>query len=493
LRFINLLDDLRLKEQQSFYQSHRDRIQEHFDQIAPERDQWLERNRYYYDDIESLCRFVIPEGSRVLEIGCGNGQLLNTLKPSYGLGIDVSPALVAQARTKYPHLHFEVMDAASLEIDEPFDYVVLAGTVGYLADVQQTFKQLHRVCATQTRIIITHYSYLWQPLLDWAESIGQRMPQPAQNWLSQEDLKNLLSLTGFEVIRQGSRFIAPKKIPLVATAVNRYLGRIAPFDQLGLTSYVIARPANFQPETLVDHSYSVSVVIPARNEEGNIENALKRMPAMGSKTEVIFVEGNSTDNTWDEIQRVAEVYKDRWDISCFKQSGKGKADAVRKGFAHAKGDILMILDADLTAPPEDLPKFYEALATGRCEFANGSRLVYPRSYKAMPWLNTVANKFFGLVFSYLLDQPFKDTLCGTKVLWRRDYERIVEGRSYFGDFDPFGDFDLLFGAAKLNLKILDVPVRYQEREYGSSNIAHFREGLILLKMCAYASQKIKFI
>jgi SAM-dependent methyltransferase len=493
LRFFNLVDNLRVKEQQSFYQSHRDRIQEHFDKIAPERDQWLARNRYYYDDIESLCRFVIPQGSRVLEIGCGTGQLLHALQPGYGLGIDLSPALIAQARTKYPNLHFEVMDVASLEVDEPFDYVVLAGTVGYLADVQQVFKQFHRVCAPQTRIIITHYSYLWQPLLNWAESIGQRMPQPAQNWLSQEDLKNLLALTGFEVIRQGARFIAPKKIPFVATGINRYLGRIPPFDQLGLTSYVIARPAYFQPETLVDHSYSVSIVIPARNEEGNIENALRRLPAMGSKTEVIFVEGNSTDNTWDEIQRVAEVYKDRWDISCFKQSGKGKADAVRKGFAHAKGDILMILDADLTAPPEDLPKFYEALATGRCEFANGSRLVYPRSYEAMPWLNTVANKFFGLVFSYLLDQPFKDTLCGTKVLWRRDYERIVEGRSYFGDFDPFGDFDLLFGAAKLNLKILDVPVRYQEREYGSSNIAHFREGLILLKMCAYASQKIKFI
>jgi ubiquinone/menaquinone biosynthesis C-methylase UbiE len=487
------VDNLQLKEQQSFYQSHRDRIQEHFDKIAPERDQWLERNRYYYDDIESLYRFVIPQGSRVLEIGCGTGQLLHALQPSYGLGIDLSPALITQARTQYPDLHFEVMDVASLEVDEPFDYVVLAGTVGYLADVQQAFKQLHRVCAPQTRIIITHYSYLWQPLLNWAERIGQRMPQPAQNWLSQEDLKNLLALTGFEVIRQGARFIAPKKVPFIATAINRYLGRIAPFDHLGLTSYVIARPAYFQPETSIDHSYSVSVVIPARNEEGNIENALRRLPAMGSKTEVIFVEGNSTDHTWDEIQRVAEVYKDRWDISCFKQAGKGKADAVRKGFAHAKGDILMILDADLTAPPEDLPKFYEALATGRCEFANGSRLVYPRSYEAMPWLNTVANKFFGLVFSYLLDQPFKDTLCGTKVLWRRDYERIVEGRSYFGDFDPFGDFDLLFGAAKLNLKILDVPVRYQEREYGSSNIAHFREGLILLKMCAYASQKIKFI
>jgi glycosyltransferase involved in cell wall biosynthesis len=234
------------------------------------------------------------------------------------------------------------------------------------------------------------------------------------------------------------------------------------------------------------------VIIPARNEAGNIAAAVARLPQLGAHTEIIFVEGHSRDQTWEAIQAVVQGYQGPFTLKAFQQTGRGKADAVRLGYAQATGDMLLILDADLTVPPEDLPHFVEVLATGHGEFANGSRLVYPRSKTAMPWLNTLANKIFALMFSFLLEQPLKDTLCGTKVLWRSDYDRIAAGRSYFGDFDPFGDFDLLFGAAKLNLHIVEVPIRYQPRTYGSSNIAHFREGLVLLKMCLYASRKLKF-
>jgi glycosyltransferase involved in cell wall biosynthesis len=237
---------------------------------------------------------------------------------------------------------------------------------------------------------------------------------------------------------------------------------------------------------------SCTVVIPARNEAGNIRTAVEQMPRLGSRTELLFVEGHSRDDTWQVLHQIQAEHGADWDIKILKQPGRGKGDAVRAAFAQATGEVLMILDADLTVPPADLVKFYEVIASGRGEFANGSRLIYPRSRVAMPWLNTVANKFFGIAFSYLLDQRLKDTLCGTKVLWKADYDRIARGRSYFGDFDPFGDFDLLFGAAKLNLHIVEVPVRYRERTYGRSNIQHFKEGLLLLRMCLFASQKIKF-
>jgi glycosyltransferase involved in cell wall biosynthesis len=240
--------------------------------------------------------------------------------------------------------------------------------------------------------------------------------------------------------------------------------------------------------------YKVSVIIPARNEAGNIENAVKRTPKLGKWDELIFVEGNSSDNTKKEIERVIEKYKNKRNLVLINQGkGRGKGDAVRKGFAQAKGDILMILDADLTMPPEELPKYYRVISERIGEFVMGSRLVYPMENQAMRFLNILGNKFFSLAFSFLLDQKIKDTLCGTKVLFKDDYQQIVKNRSYFGDFDPFGDFDLIFGAAKLNLKIVEVPIRYKARTYGETNISRFKHGFLLLKMVLFASRKIKFI
>jgi glycosyltransferase involved in cell wall biosynthesis len=213
---------------------------------------------------------------------------------------------------------------------------------------------------------------------------------------------------------------------------------------------------------------------------------------MGAGTELIFVEGHSKDETWAAIQQVAADNPQR-KIKILQQTGRGKGDAVRAGFAVATGDVLMILDADLTMPPEELPKFYDVIASGRAEFANGVRLVYPMEEEAMQFLNLCANKAFGIIFTWLLGQPVKDTLCGTKVLTRAHYERIAGNRAYFGDFDPFGDFDLLFGAAKLNLKIADVPIRYRERTYGTTNIQRWKHGWLLLRMVMFAARKLKFV
>lgn len=465
--------------------------------MAPELDRWSHRNRYYYDDLARLHQFLIPSGSRVLEIGCGTGDLLAAINPAVGVGIDFAPAVVAIACQKHPQQTFYCLEAETLTpnlLDTEhhcFDYILLSGVLGYLEDIQTTLEQLQPFCHPGTRLILTFHNYLWEPVLRVAEAMGQRRPQPIQSWLSMDDVVNLLSVTGYLPLKRGRRFLMPKRIPGLSFLMNRYLGPLPLIKHLCLTNFVVARPdpslfATTEPPTC-------SVVIPARNEAGNIRDAIERLPQLGRHTEVIFVEGHSKDNTWAEIQALVETYQGPFTLKACQQTGKGKADAVRLGFAQASGDILLILDADLTVAPEDLPHFVKVIASGRGEFVNGSRLVYPRSRAAMPWLNTLANKIFALLFSFLLEQPLKDTLCGTKVLTRRDYDRIAEGRRYFGDFDPFGDFDLLFGAAKLNLHIVEVPIRYQSRTYGESNIAHVKEGMILLKMCAYASRKLKFI
>jgi glycosyltransferase involved in cell wall biosynthesis len=234
------------------------------------------------------------------------------------------------------------------------------------------------------------------------------------------------------------------------------------------------------------------VIIPARNEAGNIPAIFARTPQMGEGTELVLVEGHSRDKTYAAIEATVAEHPER---SCqlLRQTGIGKGDAVRLGFSRARGDVLMILDADLTVPPEDLPRFYEALVSGKGEFINGVRLVYPMEGQAMRFLNLLGNKFFSLAFSWLLGQSIKDTLCGTKVLWKKDYEAITNNRAYFGNFDPFGDFDLIFGAAKLNLKITDLPIRYRERTYGTTNIQRWKHGWLLLKMVLFAARRLKFV
>jgi glycosyltransferase involved in cell wall biosynthesis len=237
----------------------------------------------------------------------------------------------------------------------------------------------------------------------------------------------------------------------------------------------------------------VSIVIPCRNEKGNIESAIQRMPRFGSAQEILFVEGNSSDGTFQECERVRDACKDSWDIKVLKQDGEGKGDAVRKGFAAATGDVLMILDADLTMPPEALPKYHAVIETGKAEFVNGTRLIYPMEHEAMRPLNLIANRFFAYLFSYLVNTRLTDTLCGTKVLLRRDYEVLARERGYFGNFDPFGDFDLIFGAAKQNLKIIETPIHYKARTFGETQISRFRDGWLLLKMVWFAYRKLKAI
>lgn len=469
---------------------HNQAVKLHFDTIAPKRESYLKQNWYYHEQLKRLVEFFVPEKSVVLEIGCGIGDLLNSLKSKRGVGIDISDRMVALAKKKHPKLHFFQQDIQSKTPNGKFDYIVCSDVIGDLSDVQKAFENIAQCSTAETRIIVTYYNFLWEPVMRLAEKLGLKMPNPPQNWLSMTDIQNLLFLANLEVVKKGNYLLLPIYIPLISNFINKYIARLPGFKQLCLAQYVVAR----KKPLFSNKQYSVSVIIPARNESGNIENAVLRTPHLGKWDEIIFVEGNSTDNTKSEIQRVVKQYGKQRKLSFINQGkGRGKGDAVRKGFAKAKGDILMILDADLTMPPEELSKYYDVIQSGNGEFVMGSRLVYPMENQAMRFLNILGNKFFSLAFSFLLDQKIKDTLCGTKVLFKKDYDKIVANRSYFGEFDPFGDFDLIFGAAKLNLKIVEIPIRYKARTYGETNIKRFSHGFLLLKMVLFASRKIKFI
>jgi SAM-dependent methyltransferase len=429
---------------------------------------------------------LIPSDASVLEIGCGSGELLKRIRAKRRVGIDLSEKQVSRAREACPGGEFHVQAAEELSLEERFDVVVISDTLNFSADVQKVLERVHAVSHPGTRLIINYPSAVWRPALALARSVGLKPKEPPSNWLATSDIIGLMELADWSPLVIQPRIICPVVALGVGPFLNRWLSPL--LSWFCLSVFCVARSTRNR-ET---GPLSVSVVVPARNEAGNIEAAVLRTPDMGAGTELIFVEGHSKDNTWEEIERVARAHPEKR-IKTLRQPGRGKGDAVRAGFAVAEGDLFMILDADLTVPPEEMPKFYDAIVSGRAEFANGSRLVYPMEKAAMRFMNMCANKAFGILFTWILGQSLKDTLCGTKVLRRADYERIAANRAYFGDFDPFGDFDLLFGAARLNLKIVDVPVRYRDRTYGSTNIQRWRHGWLLLRMVMFAARKLKFV
>jgi SAM-dependent methyltransferase len=462
------------------------------EKFAQSRSGWREKAGFFHREDEIYLRFLIPPKARVLEIGCGIGDTLAMLEPSRGVGIDFSASMIAEAKRRHPGLEFHVGDAevpqTLAQIQGPFDVILVHDTIGSLDDCQAFMEQLHPLCTRETRVVIGYFSHLWQPLLKLSEWLGLRMPYPSQNVLAPADVRAIAALANFDAVKSEQRVLMPISLFGIGRLVNRFISILPGFRALALRHYVVCR----SELSANDGLRSATVVIPARNERGNIEPAVQRIPKFCDDIEIIFIEGHSKDGTFEEIERVKAAYP-HLDIKAMRQPGKGKGDAVFTAYDVARGDVLMILDADLTMPPEQLPKFWEAIRSGRGEFINGSRLVYPMEDDAMRFLNLIANKTFSYLFSWLLNQRYTDTLCGTKVMRRMDYYRLRAGKAYFGDFDPFGDFDLIFGASKLNLKSIDLPIRYAARAYGETQISRFRHGVMLLKMVVFAFFKIKAV
>lgn len=454
---------------------------------AKSRAVWIRRNMYYYSSLARLLGHIVETGKRVLCVNCETGFLLEALKPAYGVGVDISEEMVEVARENYPQFTYQQTFPEDFAGSEQFDYILI-NNVGDIVDVQKAMLRLQSSCERQTRLLIYNYNHLWEPVIAVAEKLGLKIPQTEQNWLSERDLMGLLSLSGFEWLKTYKTVLFPKYIPLLSAFANRFLAKLPLLNRLCMVEVLVARPvqAHVDPASL-----SVSVIVPCKDERGNIESAVTRIPELGRTTEIIFCDDKSTDGTADEVRRMQRLYPHR-NIRLVDGPGICKSKNVWAGFESATGDVLMILDADLTVMPEELPYFVDALAGSGAEFVNGSRLIYPVPKTAMKGANMVGNKLFSAAFSYLLGQRIKDTLCGTKVIRRSDWLRVQPMVGTWGTMDRWGDYDLLFGAAKLNLRILDQPVHYQERIYGSTKMTKvFKNGLIMLRMCMHGFRKLK--
>lgn len=396
---------------------------------------------------------------------------------------DIGCLVKKLTRQKFAILRIKSNESISIIREgQDCDIVILPKNVAYIKDLQKIFTSLQSKMNSKSRLIVIYYNHLWELLIKLANLLGWRHTQGEQNWLDEDDIKNLLELSGFEVITSQKRMLFPLDIPIFSDIVNKYFAFLPLINSFCLTTYSVSRK-----KIDLEKDYSISIIVAARNEEGNISKIVNSIPKFGTKQEIIFVEGNSKDGTWAKIVNVTEKKQTKnLIIKAFKQKGVGKADAVRLGFSKATGEILMIYDADRTVEAKDLSKFYKALKENRGEFINGSRLVYPMEKDAMRTLNKIGNKVFSILFTWILGQRFKDTLCGTKAFFKKDYLKFKR----FKD-DPFGDFELIFGAIENNLKVLEIPVRYKERVYGSTNISRFKHGMQLFKITWLAFRKFK--
>jgi hypothetical protein len=454
---------------------------------AHRRHEWIRSNGYFYDRLKKLLRFIVEPGSRVLDLRCQTGEMLAAVEPSHGVGVEISDAMVECARRQHPGLEFVTSDPEQLELHETFDYI-LFNHIFDTVDILRAFERIRSHCTRNTELVIINYNHLWRPLLEWASKVGLRSRFVEPNWVSENDIRNFLKLAGFRPVRMHRLFLLPKGMPLLSSIANDFLARLPGLRRLCMMQVIVARP---QSEPLSEDDVTVSVVVPCRNEVGNIQSAVERIPSMGRHTEILFCNDKSTDGTAQEVRRMQSCYPEK-DIRLLEGPGICKAENVWTGFRAARGDVLMILDADLTVMPEELPVFFQALVNCKGDFVNGSRLVYPMQDAAMKFANMLGNKFFGLLFSFLLDQRIKDTLCGTKVLWRKDWVRMERSLGHWGIKDLWGDYELLFGASKLHLDIVEVPVHYQERVSGVTKMTRvFSNGFRMLRICWYAWRRLE--
>ena len=479
------------------HKSYKDSIKKHFDKLAKSRGTWIRKASGFYEEDILMMREFVPENSRILEIGTGNGHLLASLKPSYGVGIDISKKMIELAKKNYDSLTFingDIENSYCLKkVEGKFDFIILSDTVGYFYDIEKAFEILHTVCKADTRLIVAYYSPYWEPLLNLAILLKLKMPELPKALLSEEDIATLLKTSGYETVRKEKKIIFPFKFYGITRFLNRFLSPLPILSSLCLRHYVVSRSLRKFSSELPK---SASIIIPCRNEKGNVRRALDSLPKFTDNIEVIFVEGHSNDGTWNEIQKVVKDknYTNKsFVLKAIQQSGHGKADAVFEAFSIASNDVLMILDGDLTVAPEDLTKFWKKISNGEAEYINGTRLLYPMENSAMFFLNYIANRLFSILFSWLLGQRYTDTLCGTKVLQRKHYHKLSKINSELGSFDPFGDFFIIFGASKLNLKMIEVPIHYRVRTYGETQISRFSHGLLLIKMVVFAFLKLKAI
>ena len=444
-------------------------------------DFWKEKNWYYHNLLRQIFKKYIPEGSKVLQIGYGLGDALAALYPQKAMSIDEDEELIDISKRRFPSIQFIKAKPEEVIVKGKYDYVIIPNSVAHFYDIQTVLEKTLKVLSKNSKVVMTATNPRWEQIFYILEKLKLKRPEDSRNWLRLADLRNIFEISGYDVEESGYSILIPAHIPFFSNLVNNFIKGSGFLAQFCVEEYIVARKAKLRRKK----NLSCTVLIPCYNEEENIKQAIATVPKMGTKTEILVVDDGSSDKTAQVVKRVMKKNKNLKLISYKPNQGKGYA--VKKGFDAVVTDTMMIQDADMTVPPEELPRFFNLIAEGKADFVNGTRMIYPMEEEAMRQLNLVGNLIFSWIFSWLLGQKVTDTLCGTKALFKRDYKKIKMGG------ESWGDFDLLFGASENKLKIVDLPVHYKKRVAGKSKMKAFKHGLVLAKMCIVGLWRLKLM
>lgn len=364
-----------------------------------------------------------------------------------------------------------------------YDCIVLSDMFEVNDDILGLLKLLKKNLNNDGTILLTSITPIWDGVLSILEMLNLKNKSKKRSYIHLNKLSAVLDTINFQITGKRTRQYFPFKLFYFGNIINNFLEIILYFFNFGIRSYFTIKEIE---DTAEKDVLSKTIIVPAKNEEGNLNELINRIPYLGNNVEVIISCGISNDNT---LGMAKSLKSDNFIIKVIEQTSKGKANAVWEACEQSSNDLIAILDADLSVDPEELSSFFELIETKKCDFVNGTRLIYSMEKGSMRFINNFGNRLFQYVVSKIIRLPLTDSLCGTKVFKKNLYEKIKKWQSVVKIKDPFGDFDLLFAAAYSSQKIVEYPIHYRARKYGTTQIRRFKDGFKLIKYLSVSFYK----
>ena len=358
-------------------------------------------------------------------------------------------------------------------INKKYQRIILTDVVENYDDVFALLNIVSNLLTIDGKLIISSINTKYLILSRTLEFLKLKDSNENTSYIHVKKIRNITSGVGLEYQKFYTKQLFPFSFFYVGNVINKIMEIISFQLNLGIKTYIIFRPA-----IITNSKNSKSIIIPAKNEEGNLVELVSRIPKF-ENTEIIFSYGKSKDNTLKVMKQITQSNK-LFKFKLVKQTKNGKANAVWEALNVVENDLIAILDADISVDPETLSDFFDIIEKNNADFVNGTRLIYDMEKNSMRFLNRIGNRFFQFFISKIIKEALTDSLCGTKVFKKSYLNDLYFWQNIFGKKDPFGDFDLIFAAAYSGQKIVEMPIVYRERKYGTTQIARFKDGFKLL-------------
>tara|TARA_B110000977_G_scaffold125183_1_gene160299 strand:+ start:1495 stop:2904 length:1410 start_codon:yes stop_codon:yes gene_type:complete len=446
------------------------------------RENFLKKKNFLFDEISKALNYLINDSNYVKFFCCGNSSIVNKVN-SKNIYINEINNTFINSLTKS-----EIKKEDEINKNLNFDHIVIAD-IEHQKFITKNLIDLNEKIDNECRVIVLSKSIFWSTLINFYKKIKNIGPDK-NNFLPYSNLRKIFLNTNFEIVKNEKIIFFPFQFSLLTKFINQIFRFpvLNFFCMINLTVLKKVQKKNYQAE-----GKKISFIIPCKNEGGNIKFFYEKIINSTINAEFLFGNDNSSDNTLDEIKKLQQAIPNK-EIKIYDGPGVCKSENVYKGINLASGEIILIYDADLTVSFDDLVNSINLLLKTDADFINCTRMIMPQQKNAMKFLNFYGNLFFAFLFSILFKQKITDTLCGTKIFFKKDWEQIKKYNNTWGAKDLWGDFDLLLGAYKNNLKIVENPISYTDRKEDETKMTGIIKNsirMLIITFVAYYKLRIR--